>query len=557
MANLNQYSIKFILLILALIIILGVALLSPLQTIPNGSSHYFMIDVGETQIVLNNWGTLHATGYPLYVIIGNILTGLLRLISIDALVAAALVSTLWGIVTLLLLYMLLNHLTQNHLIPILVVIAYSLTRSVWIHFVIAEIYTFGLAIVIGLLVLALWRGEIWGRLCWMALLGGIGIAHHRATAMMIPALLVAVWPYLVAEGRRLPRTLLTLLLLGLAGFSQYAYLYLRGQSTSEWVYGDPGKLSGLWDQFIGKEANRFIGLADSWDALRFNFDLINQVLSTDLTIPGLLLGIIGLVLALRITHHRRTALAIILLGLASYIFHILFYSDVLSALILQVTVSLAFGWAFLLLELQQWLETKQTRLPEYAVSVMLTGVFCVALFIRNYDFINDLTSDPTGLETVALVKTAPPDSTVMLAWGPRFFAANVAQDIRGELQDITLVDHQADFRQIASEGMLLTPDYTRFNQPPQWWRERLGSPIYASSSTPGLVTVSIEAEIMPNAPDSITLAEETLTCADDRLLLNLTWWADQTPERELRRIRPCFIWPVIPHPLPRRILSPQ
>jgi hypothetical protein len=33
-----------------------------LQTIPNGAEHYYMIDVGEMQIVLNKWGTLHATG---------------------------------------------------------------------------------------------------------------------------------------------------------------------------------------------------------------------------------------------------------------------------------------------------------------------------------------------------------------------------------------------------------------------------------------------------------------------------------------------------------------
>ncbi len=31
-----------------------------------------MADVGETQMVLNLWGTLHATSYPLYAIIGNV-----------------------------------------------------------------------------------------------------------------------------------------------------------------------------------------------------------------------------------------------------------------------------------------------------------------------------------------------------------------------------------------------------------------------------------------------------------------------------------------------------
>ena len=61
---------------LPFIIVLAVLVpiyLSTLQTIPNGSENYYMIDVGETQNVLNQWGTLHATGYPLYVMVGNAL----------------------------------------------------------------------------------------------------------------------------------------------------------------------------------------------------------------------------------------------------------------------------------------------------------------------------------------------------------------------------------------------------------------------------------------------------------------------------------------------------
>ncbi len=48
------------------------------QTTPNGGDHFHMADVGETQIVLNLWGTLHATGYPLYAIIGNVLADALK-----------------------------------------------------------------------------------------------------------------------------------------------------------------------------------------------------------------------------------------------------------------------------------------------------------------------------------------------------------------------------------------------------------------------------------------------------------------------------------------------
>ncbi|HRF93708.1 MAG TPA: hypothetical protein PLZ51_00875, partial [Aggregatilineales bacterium] len=68
-----------------------------MQTIPNGSGHYFMIDVGETQLVLNLWGSLHSTGYPLYVMLGNVLTSIMRLVGISPIVAPAIVSLIWGI----------------------------------------------------------------------------------------------------------------------------------------------------------------------------------------------------------------------------------------------------------------------------------------------------------------------------------------------------------------------------------------------------------------------------------------------------------------------------
>src|SRR3954469_222554 len=82
----------------ATLAILLVAYLPILQTLPNGSENYFMIDVGETQVVLNRWGTLHSTGYPLYVMIGSTLVALMRAFGVGAAAAPALVSLFWGMI---------------------------------------------------------------------------------------------------------------------------------------------------------------------------------------------------------------------------------------------------------------------------------------------------------------------------------------------------------------------------------------------------------------------------------------------------------------------------
>jgi hypothetical protein len=115
----------------AALAILLVAYLPLLQRLPNGSEHYFMIDVGETQIVLNRWGSLHATGYPLYVMTGSAAVAVLR----------AFGSLFWGLLTLTLVYGLAFHITRKVLLAAATTVLFGLTRTMWIHNEIAEVYT--------------------------------------------------------------------------------------------------------------------------------------------------------------------------------------------------------------------------------------------------------------------------------------------------------------------------------------------------------------------------------------------------------------------------------
>lgn len=500
-----------------------------LQTIPNGSSHYYMIDVGETQIVLNNWGTLHATGYPLFVMLGNVITAVMRLVGIDALTASALVSLIWGVLALGIVYALAIHLTGRRWLAAGVMLALGLARTVWIHHVVAEIYTFGLLLQVALLALALWQGDVKGRIWWMALLGGVAVAHHRATVMMIPALLYAVWPVFRTNWNRLPHLISVSLLLGLLGFTQYAYLYLRARAGADWVYGQPGTLGGLWDEFIGKEAARFIGPPESFNALLANAELVTDVLIRDLTLPGVLVGVIGLILAIRRPEHRHSGVTLALTGGAAYLFHVVWYSDVLSALVLLVILALAFGWLYLgdaVLNLAM-----RPAYRRYA----LTGVLALLagyLLTFNLPFIQQHTTDDTGQRTVQQVSRAPEGATVMLAWGPRYFAVSASQIFRDTLTHVTLVDDKVVFTQV--DEPLVTMDYTFYNQPVSWWESRLGSPVYLRAVAPRIVHISTEPQRAENPPDGITVAEESVTCHEPNLVaLNVLWQTGESPQRDL------------------------
>jgi hypothetical protein len=183
---------------------------------------------------------------------------------------------------------------------------------------------------------------------------------------------------------------------------------------------------------------------------------VNNVLLTDLTIPGLVLGLIGLGLAVRTPRHRTAALTLILGGLGAYGFHVAFYSDVLSALILQVTLSIAFGWLFLMdWALAQMLArggkvlSWRSHMTGRVAVVLVVGLLSVLLLTQNAPFIRSLTRNPTGLETIELARPAPPGTTLMIPWGMRHFAVGLAQSVYHDLPDLTLVDHNADFAAIA------------------------------------------------------------------------------------------------------------
>jgi hypothetical protein len=569
---------------LAALAILLVLYLATLQTIPNGSEHYYMIDVGETQNVLNQWGTLHATGYPLYVVISNVLVAGLRLVGVDAATAPGVTSLTYGMVAMALIFMLAAHVLEpeaqtvsddkkanlsfgeryRHLLLAGgMVVVYGLTRTVWVHSSIAEVYSFGLMILAGLLLIALWRKPIGGRVYWLALLGGIGAFHHRAIGMAAPALVYAAWWAIVGDSQKPIKQFAALpviikrvgigLVLGLLGFLQYVYLPLRANAGAKWVYGEPGTWNGFWDQFLGREASRFIGTATTNAGLMANLNLVNGVLITDVTLVGLVLGLAGLVVALWNPTRRKVAITMLLSGGVAYGFHVLVYTDILSALILPVTLALAFGW----LLLAEWIWKKaaiifyhrDTEKAESRARVLINrgwlGLVVVGLVVagsavylvgQNLPFIREMTTNRTGLETIELAKGTPDGAVLMLDWGPRYYAAAFAHDLLGELANVTLVTHKADFKQLVDvdKRELVTADFTFYNRPVSWWETQLGRRVYLRAAAAHLIEIG-SAPKMADAINGqgVAVQQAEVVCKAHTIELQVDWLAVSKPDHDL------------------------
>lgn len=513
------------------------------QTLINGSSHLMMIDVGETQAVLNSWGTLHPTGYPLFVILGNLIVTPLTAIGISTATAPGLVSFLWGILALGLVYILAIHLTQQPILAAALTFLLGLMRFVWLHNVVAEVYSFTFLLQILILTLALWQTPIRHRVYWLALIGGIGVFHHRTLILLAPALIYAAWPDIKPLLRQ-PQKLILGLLLGLLGFLPYLYLPIRARTDAAWVYADPDTWPEFWDQFNGKEAGHFFGWPASFNAFQQNFEKINDVLLQELSLPAILLGLLGLLWALRTDNFRRPALTFLLAMGVNYVFAVTLYTDILASIIVAINLGIAFGWLFLvyILLFKVIIGSRARQFALYAVIIALPIYYATWLYGENRDFIYDVTHDRTGLDTIALAENAPPNSTLMLAWGPRHFAVGFAQVVDHQLSNVRLVDHKADFAALLEQGPLITPEYTFYNQSIAWWEARLGTPIYLSAAGPYLVQIDtaphladspIELPENPDAPIPVFALSSQIHCTPDYFLLEVEWASPETPTRNL------------------------
>jgi len=510
----------------------------------------YIKDVSEIQVALNVWGTIHHTGYPLFAVLGNLFTLPLRAVGIEPAAAASLYALAWGIVALAGIAALIGALTGRPALAALAAVVAGLARSIWLHNVVAEVYSMSLAISVIMLAVALWPAPWTGawdvrrRVWWLALLGGIGVAHHRAVVFIAPGLLLAIWPHLWAARDRWRSILLPALGLALVGFVPYVYLPLRAWQGGAWVYGDPGNLNGLWIEFTGHEADRLVTLPDGLAGLVDNVESVGQILIAELTLPGMLIGAAGLGAAMIGAPQRRAARAIGLSAAGPLLFAALYHTAVLpEAILMPVVVALVLGVALA----ADWLLTRRPALAPALAAGLLA--WAIALAAAHTGTIRELVTEPTGLHTIERLRFVPREGkpALMLPWGPRYAAASYARLVTGEYADILTVDHKGDYPDLFDQGYELytlpetfytyrPPWPTPYGEPSDWWSDHLGA-LHLTSAAPGIVRIQsapwlAEAAESPGTPLAYGIVQRAawLTCDAESIVLHVIWGADRQPD---------------------------
>ena len=237
----------------------------------------------------------NAPGYPLYTMGGWLWFRMGRwLLSplFNPTEILSLYSTLWGLASLIVLYILILDVTDNNWpIAALGTLFTSFTYFFWYYSCSTEQYT---SAVFQTLIMVLWTFR-WERarqdkyLYLLALMTGLCLANLVTVLFILPPLLVLI---VTGEPRVMTRFRLIVgcIALTLIPLLSYAYVYFRGASHPEW-WGS-GEWHSGWEWFVA-----FVSTQQGRDELTWAWGPLTAefpgLILWDLSVVGLALGLVG------------------------------------------------------------------------------------------------------------------------------------------------------------------------------------------------------------------------------------------------------------------------
>ena len=527
-----RYTVPLVVALLAFALFL-----STLQWDINGSSLPYATDVGELQNALPRWGTIHFTGYPVYMVSGSAFVTSLRWLGIPPAAGASLLSAVWGAVAIALLARLGMELGAPVELAGPAALLAAVSTATLIDASLAEIHTMTMALTAASLLLAIRFGRSGKRrdFLWLVLVYTQGLAHQRALLFMAPGLLILCGHrWRVAWKNALPA-------IGLAVLAPLAYLYLplREWMGADWTFGQTGTWRGFWAMFLDTKAERIIAVPTNLVELAMRLRTTADLLHEDLPLPMIALGLVG-TLAPWTRGKRRLAWGIAATALAYLALCLVIWegrvSDALLAAKLPVTHLACVGLGLLLASVSQ------KRVALRLLSAALLTIALILLVPSHRSTTLEITRDPSARHTIELVEeVANPEepTTFMALWGNDYWALAYAQAFEGRLSGLDLVDHNAHFEAIIARGdRLLTLQRTLYALPPDWWETRLG-PLHLTSVAPEIVALSAEPLLRPEDVPAVLrfdlgngfalLAAQATQSTSSHLHVTAYWQATEHP----------------------------
>ncbi|MDW8319167.1 MAG: DUF2723 domain-containing protein [Anaerolineae bacterium] len=242
----------------------------------------------EFQVVLPTLGIAHPTGYPLYTLVGWLFSRFVplgdpayRVNLLSAVAAAAAVGVL---------YLAARRVGSSRLAAAACCSLFAAGSVWWSQATIAEVYALHGLLVAVLLWLALGQGP--RRWTPIAFVFGLGLAHHRTTLLLAPALAVLyVWEATREPALRRPRQWLALAAAAALPLALYLYLPLRGRAVTSLDGSYVNTWEGFWRHVLARDYGAFLAGNPLGVERTRGYGL--SLLAEQVSLLGLLLGLWG------------------------------------------------------------------------------------------------------------------------------------------------------------------------------------------------------------------------------------------------------------------------
>jgi len=470
----------------------------------------------------------NAPGYPLYTILGWVWFQVGKAVLwplFNPTEILSLYSTIWGLSTLAVLYVLLLEITDRHW-PVagLTTLLYGTTFFFWYYSIASEEYT-AAVLQTGLIILFAFRWERTREdryLLWLALMVGLALANLITVLLALPAvvyLVIKAEPGIVRRGRLMVKGAL----LALLPLLSYGYVYVRGAQHPEW-WGE-GRWDSTWKWFLD-----FLTIRQGRGELSFSLggwgpEPLTHVWA-ELTLVGLVAGLLGIAF---LGWRRGGLLYGIILGYVPFIYLDRFGNWYQAVMPLYFIGAVGIG----VLAHRAW-----RRFPQWPRALVIVGL---VVLIFNRLWVNFPLTDQrrkpgdTALESGrAILADRPPQGAVISGSYEENLSLDYLVKVWGERPDLEVVITD-DFLQMwhaGEENLFLTRDSAGFVLP------QLGERRFLSSAGLRLIAVAQEPDTqIPQTAERVDARVEDglLLRGCDRLPatmglhLALYWQAEEVP----------------------------
>jgi len=398
-------------------------------------------DTGEFLVAAIRLGIPHSPGTPLYPLLGRCCSLLLpgnQPLAVNLM--SGFFSALSGAAVYVAVVLLMARGAQSRYATVGGALTASLvwtsTHSLWSYSTVAEVYTLQMAFVGGLVCLGVRMSQDdpgGPRLVpFFFFLCGLSLSNNITVLLLIPGLLILVWPALRRVGRNLKALSAALFLFGV---TPYLYMPFRSIHDPPIDWGNPETFSQfLWVLSAREFARNMLGLeyAVTGGFIR-GMVTYTRLLLSDITLVGIAVSLIGMAICFRLT--RRVFVALLVIYGTTLAYSFAFGADLeLEAYLLPSLMSIVLFLGVGAV----WIGTLGRRLFRTSLTLMLLLLPAV-LFVTHYAE-RDLSGNNyaehvgrsllTSMEENGLYFT---DNTVDL------FTVLYAQSVTGYRQDVSLV----------------------------------------------------------------------------------------------------------------------